>query len=207
MAISRVSIFVVCFLALFASIFASESSSDVASESKEFVLTLDHSNFSDTIAKHVSLSLNSMLLGTCGHCKNLAPEYEKAASILSSHDPAIVLAKVDANEDITRNLLLNMMLRVGIFPELSGEAYTSFTALAEKLRSDYEFGHTTDAKLLQGDFDVAAMEKFVEESSIPTVTIFSKDPANHPYVIKFFNSPNAKVYVSICCKSWMEIFL
>ncbi|KAL2892948.1 Protein disulfide-isomerase [Bienertia sinuspersici] len=274
MAISRVSIFVVCFLALFASIFASESSSDVASESKEFVLTLDHSNFSDTIAKHDFIVVE-FYAPWCGHCKNLAPEYEKAASILSSHDPAIVLAKVDANEDINKELATEYDVKgfptlkifrnggkhiqeykgpreaegiveylkkqsgpasveiksvedattligdkkvviVGIFPELSGEAYTSFTALAEKLRSDYEFGHTTDAKLLprgessvtkptlrlfkpfdelvvdSQDFDVAAMEKFVEESSIPTVTIFSKDPANHPYVIKFFNSPNAK---------------
>lgn len=50
MAISRVSIFVISLLALFASISASESSE--VSDSKEFVLTLDHSNFSETIAKH-----------------------------------------------------------------------------------------------------------------------------------------------------------
>lgn len=39
-------------------------------------------------------------------------------------------------------------LQVGIFPTLSGEEYTNFTTLADKLRSDYEFGHTTNAKLL-----------------------------------------------------------
>jgi hypothetical protein len=33
---------------------------------------------------------------------------------------------------------------------------------------------------------------FVEESSVPTVTFFNSDPNNHPYVIKFFNSKNAK---------------
>lgn len=38
-----------------------------------------------------------------------------------------------------------------------------------------------------------ALEKFVEESSIPTVTVFNNDPSNHPFVIKFFNSPSAKV--------------
>lgn len=43
------------------------------------------------------------------------------------------------------------------------------------------------------DFHVDALEKFVEESSIPVVTLFNNDPNNHPFVIKFFNSPNAKV--------------
>lgn len=38
-----------------------------------------------------------------------------------------------------------------------------------------------------------ALEKFVEESSIPIVTVFNSDANNHPFVIKFFNSPNAKV--------------
>lgn len=43
------------------------------------------------------------------------------------------------------------------------------------------------------DFNVDALEKFVEEASLPIVTLFNKDPSNHPFVIKFFNSPNAKV--------------
>lgn len=39
-------------------------------------------------------------------------------------------------------------MQVGIFPKFSGEEFDSFNALAEKLRSDYDFGHTLDAKLL-----------------------------------------------------------
>lgn len=38
-----------------------------------------------------------------------------------------------------------------------------------------------------------ALENFVQESSVPTVTIFNNDPSNHPFVIKFFNNKNAKV--------------
>ncbi|KAF5480532.1 hypothetical protein F2P56_001273 [Juglans regia] len=212
---------------------------------------------------------------TCGPCMKLSPEYEKAASILSSHDPPVILAKVDASheaneelaseyeithiptvkilrnggknlqeykgpreadgivaylekevapasaeikslEDATSVIDENKISIVGIFTEFSGEEFNNFTALAEKLRSDFDFGHTLYPKLLPRgessvngptvrllkpfdersvdfqDFHVDALEKFVEEASVPTVTLFNKDPSNHPFVIKFFNSPNAK---------------
>lgn len=35
-----------------------------------------------------------------------------------------------------------------MFQEFSGEKFENFISLAEKLRSDYDFGHTLDAKLL-----------------------------------------------------------
>ncbi|XP_050896783.1 protein disulfide-isomerase [Lathyrus oleraceus] len=42
------------------------------------------------------------------------------------------------------------------------------------------------------DFNVEALLKFVEESSIPLVTIFNNEPSDHPFVVKYFNSPKAK---------------
>ncbi|KAK8691897.1 hypothetical protein V6N13_075392 [Hibiscus sabdariffa] len=244
-------------------------------ESKEFVLTLDHSNFSDTVSKHDFIVVE-FYAPWCGHCKSLAPEYEKAASILSKHDPPITLAKVDANEEANRDLANQYEVRgfptlkilrnggknvqeykgpreadgivdflkkqsgpasteiksaedasnfidekkiviVGIFSKFSGEEFENYTALAEKLRSDYEFGHTSDAKYLPRgessvtgpvvrlfkpfdelfidfeDFNGDALEKFVEASSIPLVTLFNSDPSNHPFVIKFYNNPHDKV--------------
>lgn len=58
----------------------------------------------------------------------------------------------------------------------------------------------TDTVWLQ-DFTVDTAETFVEEASIPVVTLFNKDPDNHPFVIKFFNSPNAKVNSGIAFQS------
>lgn len=238
------------------------------------MLTLDHSNFTDTVSKHKFIVVE-FYAPWCGHCKKLAPEYEKAASVLSSYEPPVVLAKVDASEEVNKEIASEQDIKgfptlkifrdggkavqeykgprdadgivaylkkqsgpasaeiksvedaasviddkkivvVGVFPKLSGEEYENYTALAEKLRSEYDFGHTLDAKLLPRgessvagpvvrlfkpfdelfvdfkDFHVDALEKFVEESSIPIVTLFNNDPNNHPFVIKFFNSPNAK---------------
>ncbi|KAF2317199.1 hypothetical protein GH714_016573 [Hevea brasiliensis] len=204
-------------------------------------------------------------------------KFEKAASILHSHDPPVVLAKIDANEEANKDLATQYEIKgfptlkilrnggksiqeykgpreadgiveylkkqsgpasveikskedassfigdkkiviVGVFPKFSGQEFENFLAVADKLRSDYEFGHTLDAKHLPSgessvtgplvrlfkpfdelfvdfqDFNVDVLEKFVEESSIPIVTVFNNDPINHPYVIKFFNSPNAKYF-------------
>ncbi|VVA92097.1 unnamed protein product [Arabis nemorensis] len=269
MAMRRFALFSILILSLFASSIRSEQS-----ETKEFVLTLDHTNFSETIEKHDFIVVE-FYAPWCGHCKQLAPEYEKAASELSSHDPPVVLAKIDASEETNREFTTKYEVQgfptikifrnggkvvqeyngpreaegivtylkkqsgpasfeiksadaatevvgekkvvvVGVFPKLSGSEFDSFLAIAEKLRSDYDFAHTSDAKLLprgesvtgpvvrvfkpfdelvvdSKDFDGEALEKFVKESSIPLVTVFDKDPNNHAYVIKFFDSPNTKV--------------
>ncbi|KAL4632741.1 hypothetical protein ACB092_04G072100 [Castanea dentata] len=226
------------------------------------VLTLDHSNFTDIVSKHNFIVVKFYAPWYAPQCIH-SFSYEKAASILSSHDPPIILAKIDANDEanealadefdirafptlkILRNggkniqeykgpheadrivaymkkqvapasVAIKSILIVGIFQQFSGEEFDNFTALAENLRFDYKFGRTLDAKLLPKggssvdrptvrlikpfdelfvdfqDFNVDALEKFVEEASLPIVTLFDKDPSNHPFVIKFFNSPNAK---------------
>ena len=40
------------------------------------------------------------------------------------------------------------------------------------------------------DFHVDALEKFVEEASVPIVTLFNKDPSNHSFVIMDIYSMN-----------------
>ncbi|KAE8731239.1 Protein disulfide-isomerase [Hibiscus syriacus] len=256
------------------SLSAISADDSIESEEKEFVLTLDHTNFTETVSKH-NFMVVEFYAPWCGHCKHLAPEYEKAASVLSKHDPPVFLAKVDADEEANRDLVSEYDVRgyptlkilrnggkkvqeykgpreadgiveylkkqsgpasaeinsaedatkhiddkkivvVGVFPKFSGEEFDTYMALAEKLRSDYDFGHTLDAKHLpRGDSSVAgpvvrlfkpfdelfvdfkdfkleALEKLVEDSSIPLVTLFNGDESNQPFVAKFYNSPNVK---------------
>ncbi|KAL7613126.1 hypothetical protein Lser_V15G05937 [Lactuca serriola] len=273
MEFSRISS--VLLLCVFVVLSSSISISSASEEEKEYVLTLDHSNFSEIVSKH-NFIVVEFYAPWCGHCQQLAPEYEKAASALSSHDPAIVLAKIDANaeenkefiekfeiqgfptikilrnggenvqdykgpreadgivtylkkqvgpasyeiktsEDVESLIDHKKIFIVGIFPKFSGEEYDNFMILAEKLRSDYDFGHTTNPELLprgessitkptlrllkpfdelfvdSKEFNVEAMEKFIEEASTPLVTLFDQSPEYAVFLTKYFESAEAKV--------------
>lgn len=58
------------------------------------VLVFTDADF-DVKAKENDLFLAEFYAPWCGHCKRLAPEYEKAASILAKNDPPVPLVKVD----------------------------------------------------------------------------------------------------------------
>ncbi|CAO2039204.1 unnamed protein product [Urochloa humidicola] len=84
-------------------------------EEEAAVLTLDADNFSQVVAAHQFIVVD-FYAPWCGPCKRLAPEYEKAASILSKHDPPIILAKVDA--DNKKNKDLSSKYDVQSFPTI-----------------------------------------------------------------------------------------
>ncbi|XP_054724701.1 protein disulfide-isomerase A3-like [Uloborus diversus] len=62
------------------------------------VLDFSGPDFEDRVTEHDAI-LIEFFAPWCGHCKRLAPEYEKAASELKKADPAIPLAKVDCTSD------------------------------------------------------------------------------------------------------------
>jgi protein disulfide isomerase family A protein 3 len=62
------------------------------------VVTLKEGDFQDKL-KEYDVALVKFYAPWCGHCKRLAPEFEKAATALKLNDPPVVLAELDCTAE------------------------------------------------------------------------------------------------------------
>lgn len=73
------------------------SISSASCEEESNVIKVNHETYSDIIAKHQNV-LMSATASWCGHCKQMKPEFEKAARELKDKTNDVVLANVDCTE-------------------------------------------------------------------------------------------------------------
>lgn len=66
----------------------------VHGKDEEHVLTINGEDEFNKAVKDSEFLVAEFYAPWCGHCKNLAPEYEKAAKTLKEKDSKVVLAKV-----------------------------------------------------------------------------------------------------------------
>ena len=137
------------------------------------VLELGDATFEDQVKEH-EIILMEFYAPWCGHCKRLAPEYEKAATKLKSNDPPVALGKVDCTSDKATCDKFG----VSGFPTLkifrNGE-----------LSSDYEGPREADGiiKFMRGQVGpsskelntVADLEKFIANEEHSVIGFFPED--------------------------------
>jgi len=151
----------------FGSIFAEDSA----------VLTLTNENF-DQVINENPLILVEFYAPWCGHCKKLAPEYEKAAEELGKSLP---LAKVDADAEQNRPLAQKFEIRG--FPTLK--------LFRDGVASDYQGERTSAALVAFMRKQAAPVVSQVNEEDIET---FSK--SDKVVVVGFFGSQESQEYIN-----------
>jgi len=139
------------------------------------VLDLTESNFDTEVRRHDML-LVEFYAPWCGHCKRLAPEYEKAATALKTNDPPIPLAKVDcpANNDLCSKHGVSGYPTLKIFK--NGEVSADYNGprdadgIAKYMRSkagptSKPLASVADVDKVIGGFDLVVVGFFTEGSN------------------------------------------
>lgn len=170
-------------LPLVAALLLLASSSAVSAE--ENVVTISGKESFDKVVGASSFIVVEFYAPWCGHCKKLAPEYEKAATALKKEGSEIVLAKVDATEDINKDLASTFGVRG--FPTLK----------------IFRSGNTEKASEYEGPREADGIVKYVKKISGPASVLLStaaevssfKDSEDVP-VIAFFSAAEGEAFTT-----------
>jgi protein disulfide-isomerase A6 len=150
---------------------------------KSAVLDLIPSNFDQVVLKSGKPTLVEFFAPWCGHCKNLAPVYEKLAEAFEFANDKVQIAKVDADAEKT----LGKRFGVQGFPTLKFFDGKSDTPV------DYSGGRDLESltNFISDKTGVKAKRKMAPPSSVFYLTdsTFDKTIGSDKNVIVAFTAP------------------